>query len=84
MRETGREGEGGDWTESRCVRTANSLCGQVCLLPGAVRSGEGAAVFEQCKCNSFTTRLGDVMVVLGAVCNGPSHFMTPDFFNCTW
>lgn len=69
MRETGREGEGEDWTESRCVRTANSLCGQVCLLPWALRSGEGAVVFEQCKCNSFTTRLGDVMVVLGAICN---------------
>lgn len=26
---------------SRCVRTAKSLCGQVCLTPGAVRSGEG-------------------------------------------
>ncbi len=41
MRERERGGEGGDWTESRCVRTANSLWGQVCLLPGAVRSGEG-------------------------------------------
>jgi len=81
VREREKWKEGG-CRESRCVRTAKSLCGQVCLMPGAVRSGEGAAVFEQCKRNSFTTRLGDM--VLGAVCNGPSHFMAPDFFNCTW